>query len=196
MRATLGSVYGRIIVRRRIYAVYTTTAAQDHGVLDEELRVYDVGHPPPMSVVALLRCHSGRLTAALMMSRLQRHGAVLLVLLDGEELAASGWIQTWQPLLREFWWLSRDAICLGPYWTHPDYRGRGLYGRLLLHSLAECHRRFDKDVFIWAEDNNAASKCGIEKAGFHSVGIHRVSTYMCGLIRCHKVVRPAISQNK
>jgi L-amino acid N-acyltransferase YncA len=122
------------------------------------------------------------------MRRLRRHGAVLLLLRDRNDLAAYGWLQAWAPLRYEFWWLADDAICLGPYWTHPQQRGRGLYGRLLSHSVAECRRRFPRDlpIYIWAESSNAASIRGIEKAGFRSVGLHRVSIGAGGLIRRHE----------
>ena len=48
-----------------------------------------------------------------------------------QRLQAFGWIQTWKPFRHKFGRLAKDGVMLGPYWTEPHNRGRGLYGKLL-----------------------------------------------------------------
>lgn len=179
-------IWERVVGRTRVYRVYGATAGQ-RVARDDAVRVYDQRHPPPPEVVTLYRKAEGLLGSEVMMRRLHHDGAVMLALLAGPELAAYGWLQCWGPLRREFWWLADDAICLGPYWTSPNLRGQGLYGRLLAHSLAECAERFrEKDVYIWVERENVSSCRGIERAGFRSLGEHLVSMRLFRLIRRHE----------
>jgi L-amino acid N-acyltransferase YncA len=164
--------------------VYTTDAKQQPAQCSDDVVAYDQASPPPMAVRRSLRRCAGHLGAGLMLGRLRRHGAVLLCRIDGDVMLGYGWIQTWKPLRREFGWLAgAGAVCLGPYWTNPLHRGKGIYGGLLSHSLAECRRRGWRHVYIWAEAHNAASVRGIEKAGFRSLGRHRVTMRWFGL-RC------------
>ena len=121
-----------------------------------------------------------------MFRRLRRDLAVFVALVEAGEMVGTGWIQRWEPMRREFWWLAEDAVALGPYWTHPAHRGRGVYGRLLARSLAECRQRGWNEVYIWAGRENASSIRGIEKAGFRSLGAHRVRVYLNGLYRRHE----------
>lgn len=177
----------RIVGRSRVYSVYGYDPAQGSGRRDDAIEVFNNASPPPAAVQVLLRRHAGILGAGLMRRRMVKHGAVLLSIVRGNDMLGYGWIQTWRPLLREFGWLAgTNARCLGPYWTHPQHRGKGVYGRLLLHSLAECRDRGWNDVYIWAEADNASSIRGIEKAGFRPLGRHRVTLgWFC--LSCHHV---------
>lgn len=180
----------RVVSCSRTYRVYTKTAAQRRGTRDDQVRIYDAASPPPATVRARYAACVGRLSAWLMFRRLRRHGAVMLALVGDDGLIAYGWIQTWKPLRRQLWWLADDAICLGPYWTHPDHRGRGIYGRLLDHSLDECDRRGFDEVYVWADHDNRSSLRAIEKAGFQPVGTYRVTTRLLGMVRRHQRVAP------
>jgi hypothetical protein len=174
-------------VRTRKYAVFVASPSRQSAVVDQAVRAYSDADPPPRRVTALYRRHAGALNSLVMLGRLRRGRALLLTLIEDDELLAFGWIQSWKPLRREFWWLDHDGICMGPYWTHTGHRGRGLYGRLLAHSLHECGCRWrDKTWYIWARSDNAPSIRGIEKAGFEPLGIHRVSLYAGGLCRRHE----------
>jgi GNAT superfamily N-acetyltransferase len=101
--------------------------------------------------------------------RLRREEARLLCLSeDGLHLDAYGWIQDWRPFRRRFGALAQTGTMLGPYWTAPEARGRGLYGRLLAHSLSLCDR--DRPILIGTSPENKPSQRGIEKAGFKPRG--------------------------
>jgi GNAT superfamily N-acetyltransferase len=181
-------IYERGVARRREYRVYTASPEQPEGTPDPRVEVFDAARPPTDDIVELYQRHAGRRGAFLMFGRLRRQGAVLLVLREGDALKAFGWLQSLRCLQREFWWLPSGAICLGPFWTHPDHRGKGLYGMLLSASLHECRARCWKDVYIWAQSDNVASTSGIEKAGFRFLGSYKICTYFWGCVRRHRKV--------
>jgi len=185
---TLRLICERIAVRRRTYCIYVATPEQPAHIGDERIEVFEHDRPPPADVRRLLGRYMGRLGAGLMLRRLRRVGGLLLIIVEGGDLLAYGWIQEWRAVRREFGWLADDGLCLGPYWTHPSARGQGVYRRMLARSLLECHRRYDKGLYIWARQSNAASLAGIEKAGFRPLGTYHVATYAFGLVRAHKRV--------
>jgi len=87
---------------------------------------------------------------------------------DGDDLQAYGWIQSWKQFKREFRMISGDGVLLGPFWTAPSQRGKGLYGKLLQHCLF--HSPATMPVFIYTSPENTSSQRGILKAGFELVG--------------------------
>lgn len=181
-RAILERVWGR----SRIYRVFTHDAARGWGARDEQTREFAASSPPPHPVVAAYRRHAGRVAAQLMLSRLARGHATLLSIMEGDDMLAYGWLQEWPAMRREFWWLGDTGLALGPYWTHPDHRGKGLYGRMLGHSLAICRDRPPTPLFIWARAENAPSIAGIERTGFfRDLGRHQVRVAWFGLVRRH-----------
>ena len=58
---------------------------------------------------------------------------------------------------------------IGPCWTHPGFRGRGLYSRVLRRIAGDLGQG-DGRLFVFAEEKNAASLKGIAKAGFSYFG--------------------------
>lgn len=177
------SLLERAIVRRRAYRVYTNAPAQTVPAADARVEVFDAAHPPSREIVQMYRAEAGALGTTMMMHRLRRRGCVLLIMREGGTLIAFGWLQSLLVLQREFWWLPQSGTCLGPYWTHPDHRGKGLYGVLLGQSLREAGARKRAELFIWAQAHNESSIRGIEKAGFKFLGAYRIHTYLGGLIR-------------
>jgi L-amino acid N-acyltransferase YncA len=166
--------------------VYAATPEVAHIPPDDAtVRIYDAAFPPSADVVSMLKKYSGTIAFWLMQRRLMHLGAVLLAVVTQGDLAAYGWIQTWRPHRRQFAWLARDAVCLGPYWTNPRLRGRGLYQQLLAHSVRECQQRFpEKEIYVWSLVSNPASIRGLEKAGFRSLGDHAISAYFFRTV-CH-----------
>ncbi|MBN2411010.1 GNAT family N-acetyltransferase [candidate division KSB1 bacterium] len=99
-----------------------------------------------------------------------KHPAVKLLTIHNEtELFAFGWIQLCKHYYKKsFGDFVPDAMLLGPYWTNPDWRGKGYYGRLMLHSLALVEK--DRKILISTRTNNYPSIRGIEKSGFRLNG--------------------------
>ena len=176
----------RIFGRTRTYEIFTSTDRQT-GACINGVAVFDRAAPLTGAVRDAFIRHSGRLISRMLLRRVARGEAVLLTMTEETELAAFGLLQTWPTQRREFWWLDRHGICLGPYWTNPAFRGRGLYGRLLEHSLFECGRRWpDLPLYIWADYRNESSIRGIVKAGFEPCGRHQVSVYAFNLVHRHR----------
>jgi hypothetical protein len=118
--------------------------------------------------------------------RIKSHQAVLICIHKNRDVLCYGWIQTWEPFKRKFGWLCKDGIMLGPYWTNPDYREQGYYGRLLKHSIALTKK--DSHLIIYTNPENFSSQKGIEKAGFKEVGLYRVN-FAFRLLEWHKEIR-------
>jgi predicted acetyltransferase len=79
--------------------------------------------------------------------------------------------------------MDRDGLHIGPCWTHPDFRGHGLYPYLLQKIIEDYQNNIDK-IYIFASTSNIASQRGIEKAGGRlfaygyktKLGIYKISS--------------------
>lgn len=181
-RAVLERMWGRT----RVYRVFRHDPSRGWGQRDDAVCEYDVAAPPPTEVVEAYRRHAGRAGAGVMLGRLAHGRATMLTIFDGGEMLAYGWLQAWDAVQREFWWLGARGLALGPYWTNAQHRGLGLYGRLLAHSVASRKGAPDTPLFIWARAENAPSIAGILRTGlFHDLGRHRVHVAWFGFSRRH-----------
>ena len=177
----------RFVHERRLCRFYAYDPRQGTGQADARIRIYSTWAELPEAVrrVALPRF---RMNA--MYYRMRRGEARLLCHSeDGKPVDAYGWIQGWRPFQRKFAALARDGLMLGPYWTAPEARGHGLYGRLLGHSLSVCLK--DRPILIYTSPDNSASQRGIAKAGLQPCRgwqLHRreASVVGCGrwCLRC------------
>jgi hypothetical protein len=105
--------------------------------------------------------------------RIQSGLATLLTIMNNSELIAYGWIQKWEPFKKKFGWVANnEAIMLGPYWTNPDYRGKGYYGQLLRKSIILSKSKVC--LIIYTDKSNLASRKGIEKEGFSHFGDFKI----------------------
>jgi RimJ/RimL family protein N-acetyltransferase len=91
------------------------------------------------------------------------------LVIDGE-LAAFAGIRAWSIERRECAWLRRPGPLLGPAWTDPKHRGKGLHRRLLLHRLHVCKNAAADVAYTSAFVYNTASRRNIERAGFRARG--------------------------
>ncbi len=117
--------------------------------------------------------------------RIKSKNAKLLCIYDQKDLIAYGWIQNWKPFKRKYGWLYKNATMLGPYWTNPDYRGKGIYGRLISHSIAISDKNLP--LIIYTSPQNVSSQKGIEKAGFTKIGTFRILLVL-RLFQWHKKI--------
>lgn len=132
---------------------------------------------PPQAPLATLRVHLEM--RAETMAALQRRPAeeiaaryaaghrAYVATLDGES-AAWGWVATREATIGETQSSLRlpdDERYLWNFVTHPDYRGRGIYPRLLDAIVREESREAAKFWIVYAPENHA-SGAGIRKAGF------------------------------
>jgi len=89
------------------------------------------------------------------------------------------------PKIFIFDFMDASGVHIGPCWTHPDFRGRGLYPWLLTKILRDYQDRAS-NVYVFTSGGNHASKRGIEKAGGRlfakgvkdAHGIYRVTEYI------------------
>jgi GNAT superfamily N-acetyltransferase len=104
---------------------------------------------------------------------------------DGNKLDAFGWIQDWRTFRIRFGAIAKTGTMLGPFWTAPEARGRGLYGRLLAHSLTCCSK--EHPIIIYTSPENKASLHGIENAGFRALGEWDFRMYLQFFSRMRRV---------
>ena len=174
--------------RERAVCYRYEPARQGTGKRDPAIQVFDSGTPPPAGIRRQMTALAGRLGYWEMWRRTARHGGKLLCLLDGSQVVAYGWTQGWAPFRRRYGWLAQEAVMLGPYWTAPAHRGRGLYGRLLAHSIAVCNERDDMPLLIMTSQENRASQRGIHKAGFRQIAAFERANWFFRLINTHRAV--------
>ena len=179
------------VVGRRLTAVFYVYCQrqQGKGREDASIRCFDAAHPPPPEIVEHLR-HLGHAAGYFILRRRMKHcGARLLCLVEEGKLHAYGWTQGWRPFKRRLDWLTNDGVVLGPYWTAPSERGRGLYGRMLAHSIAVCPDRERRPLVIFARPDNTPSLRGTEKAGFLRLGVHEVNSWFFRVANRHRVIQ-------
>ena len=177
---------GRLIYEKRRYRFYGYDPKQGLGQEDPHVKVYAAWDEIPPHFRKVAAAHS-RLNV--MYYRIKRREARLLCYSeDGTRLDAYGWIQDWRPFRRRFGVLADQGTMLGFYWTAPAARGRGLYGRLLAHSLFLCRK--ERPILIATSPENKASQRGIEKAGFQSLGEWEGCVFFWRFSSMRRIFRP------
>jgi RimJ/RimL family protein N-acetyltransferase len=107
--------------------------------------------------------------------RFKSRKATLVTWEENDKILAYGWVQNWDPFRRKFGKIFPEAIMLGPYYTNPDQRGKGIYKKLLAYSLS-CYPK-DKAIAIYTSPTNISSQKGIEGSGFTKLGTFRVRLF-------------------
>ena len=69
----------------------------------------------------------------------------------------------------KFAFMGPEDFEIGPCWTHPDYRGQGIYSVVLSRIAGDFQGKADR-LFIFAENENVASLKGISRSGFKFLG--------------------------
>ena len=68
----------------------------------------------------------------------------------------------------KFRFLKKGDIEIGPCWTHPDYRGQGIYPVVLSHIVQK--ELAGGTAYMLIHETNEASRRGVAKAGFCKTG--------------------------
>lgn len=156
----------RLVYDRRQYLFYAYAPEQGPGRLDPHVREYSSPDEIPEPFRATVLPHPWM---NVMYHRMRQGRARLLCHSeDGQRLDAYGWLQDWSIFRQRYGAVADHGTMLGYYWTAPESRGRGLYGRLLAHSIALCAK--DRPILIATSPDNLASQRGIAKAGFRPLG--------------------------
>jgi GNAT superfamily N-acetyltransferase len=173
----------RLLFERRRCRFFRYDVQQGQGGEDPDVRVYGSWRDVPEDIRRIVSPHPWRDTVV---HRMHRGEARLLCLsFPDRPVVAYGWIQDWRPFRRWFREIASEGTMLGPYWTAPEARGQGLYGRLLAHSLAICNR--SRPVLVYTSPENLASQRGLEKAGFHRLGDWELTLLLRQRIRLRRV---------
>ncbi|HPG42142.1 MAG TPA: GNAT family N-acetyltransferase [bacterium] len=125
--------------------------------------------------------------------RFKHPDSKLMCLFKEGDIIAWGWIQSCESLHKKnSSYFDKNGLLLGPYWTNPAYRGQGLYGRLLQHSIAVIDK--NRPIVICTRTENTASITGMKKAGFRFAGSYSVLTILFFFVKFSPVKKTAIQQ--
>jgi predicted GNAT family acetyltransferase len=68
------------------------------------------------------------------------------------------------PKIFIFDFMDRKGLHIGPCWTHPDFRGQGLYP-YLIKKVMDDYKNAYRNFYMFTSTDNISSQRGIEKAG-------------------------------
>ena len=85
---------------------------------------------------------------------------------DGEKCIHSSYVVRGK---EKFLFLKKEDIEIGPCWTHPDYRGRGIYPYVLAVILRS-ELSGGGTAYMIIKDTNIPSQHGVSKVGFTRTG--------------------------
>ena len=69
----------------------------------------------------------------------------------------------------KFPFMKKGDFEIGPCFTYPEFRGQGIYVKVL-KSICSCLGDENTTFYMIVDENNTASVKGIEKSGFHRCG--------------------------
>lgn len=86
------------------------------------------------------------------------------------------------PRCYKFSFMERNDYEIGPCYTYPKYRGKGIYSSMLLY-VCEKLGNAQTTFYMIVDSENLASVRGIEKAGFEFCGTVRISRVLKRYLR-------------
>ncbi len=92
---------------------------------------------------------------------------------DADDLMHTSYVV---PQCSKFPFLGKNDYEIGPCFTYPQYRGKGIYPNVLRH-ICNSLGNSDTSFYMIVDDANIASVKGIEKAGFKKYGVIEVTKY-------------------
>lgn len=81
------------------------------------------------------------------------------------------------PACIKFPFMSKDDYEIGPCYTYPAYRGKGIYPRVL-HAICSRLKNINSTFYMIVDESNEPSIKGIEKAGFAKYGVVQKSKFL------------------
>ncbi len=181
----------RLVYEKRHVALYTRAPMPGTGRRGSSIDLYRSPGEIPMSFRRTILPH--RFLNVMFYRLARRKARVMCLTGDGGTLQGYGWLQEWGPFRRRFNADERAGTMFGPFWTAPEYRRQGVYGRLLQHGVFLCAS--DGPLFIYASPDNYASRRGIEAAGFELVGEWVSTSSFTFVISAHRVSEAADAPN-
>lgn len=77
------------------------------------------------------------------------------------------------PKIYKFSFLANTDLEIGPCYTHPDYRGQGIFPYMIAFIIKKY--RNHNNIMIMVDENNISSRKAIDKVGFRKYGILKKS---------------------
>lgn len=100
---------------------------------------------------------------------------------DGNQILHTSYVI---PACSKFPFLKKNDLEIGPCYAYPEFRGKGIYPKVLTKI---CQKRGGDSIsfYMIVDENNLSSIKGIEKAGFVRCG----SVYISKFARRYRLVR-------
>ena len=99
--------------------------------------------------------------------------AKIYVVSDGRDLIHTSYVI---PKCSKFAFMNKDDYEIGPCFTYPQYRGKGIYPAVL-QSICNDLGNDNTIFYMIVDEDNTASIKGIEKAGFKKFGIVKITKF-------------------
>lgn len=164
---------GFVFGNTQLQAWYRWPDTGPAAALDLEVKTYRAPGEIDRTAWMDLGRQMGKLSRLMFSLRMRRGVTRLLMLPAPDGVAAYGWLSD-MVVYRKYWSFAGPGWMLGPYATRPDWQRRGLYMRLLRHSISLLRELDDRPLFIFALHDNGPSRRVIETAGFHPMGVFEV----------------------
>lgn len=171
---SLARQVSRRISQDREYRIYRLPAAQaGERARDARIRESALGDLLAFEPTESWQTRQDFLSAAL--KRIESGTRAFTIVIDGK-LAHSGWLvprqsESTMTEVDQTLKLPEHSAALFDFYTHPDHRGRGLYGANISHMLAQVFAEPSTAyAYIAVLADNVASRKAIERAGFQYVG--------------------------
>jgi RimJ/RimL family protein N-acetyltransferase len=177
-----------VVVRRESLAFFTYDPRQGNEIIDPRIRV--VGGRSKASAAtheAFARTRGLPLWLLIRLHMVLRD-ATLVYIAGSGRVCAYGLMRRCDPLPRRYRWLARRSVVLGPAWTEPALRGRGLHGRILRARIALCNDRREMPIITFTDVSNSAAIRGFEKVGMIRLGSYTVTSGLFGMWCTHTTI--------
>lgn len=83
------------------------------------------------------------------------------------------------PYCKKFSFMCKQDYQIGPCWTREDYRGQGIYGKVVTYIAEQLMQKNSvSDIYMLIREMNKESINGINKTNFKRIGKCKKTTYL------------------
>lgn len=167
-------LYRFAIHEDRIQAWYQWPVDKPIPPAEEGVIVYSRENPAPQRIRAIMSEWIGKFSVNLLVGRVDRGKAMLLAIMDGDELGCY-MLCTDLICYRKYRNIAPGGWMIGPVFTNPEKRRRGYYTKILRHGLHVTRGTDGRNAYGFVSLTNIASRITVEHAGFIPLGVFKTT---------------------
>lgn len=155
--------------------------------LDPEIQLYSRENPMPDHVADDMARMMGAWALRVFKWRTARGHSRVYVFPAERGAASYAWVSD-MCLYRKYFKIAGPGWMLGPYATREDHRRKGLYARLLRHTLTHLAGIDNRVRWAFADVDNVVPRRAMEELGFEPLGVYETHTAFFRLIARSKLI--------